>query len=184
MWHKTVAISSVNGDLLDWNAEALLEAYRKRWQIERFHRFLKETVGLAHLYSFQEAGLFLLLHPGGDPGRCALAESGGAPGPDRDGSVAGDCSNAPPRGSRPSLASQYDPTTPQEEGRHSGRALFGGLKPLNDTAYLPMVRVLGAAVHSDHSPTACIKECRRSTEVGPPRWCGAIYRTNLRVDGG
>ena len=49
-------------DLLDWSAQELLAAYRKRWQIERFHRFLKETVGLAHLYSFQEAGLFLLLH--------------------------------------------------------------------------------------------------------------------------
>ena len=49
-------------DLLDWRAQDLLAAYHKRWQIERFHRFLKETVGLAHLYSFQEVGLFLLLH--------------------------------------------------------------------------------------------------------------------------
>lgn len=48
-------------DRMDWSAERLLEAYRQRWQIERFHRFLKECVGLAHLYSFQENGLLFLL---------------------------------------------------------------------------------------------------------------------------
>jgi hypothetical protein len=49
-------------DRMDWSAERLLEAYRQRWQIDRFHRFLKECVGLAHLYSFQENGLLFLLH--------------------------------------------------------------------------------------------------------------------------
>jgi hypothetical protein len=49
-------------DRMDWSAERLLEAYRQRWQIECFHRLLKECVGLAHLYSFQENGLLFLLH--------------------------------------------------------------------------------------------------------------------------
>jgi hypothetical protein len=49
-------------DRMDWSAERLLEAYHQRWQIERFHRFLKECVGLAHLYSFQENGLLFLLY--------------------------------------------------------------------------------------------------------------------------
>jgi hypothetical protein len=48
-------------DRMDWSAERLLEAYHQRWQIERFHRVLKECVGLAHLYSFQENGLLFLL---------------------------------------------------------------------------------------------------------------------------
>jgi hypothetical protein len=49
-------------DRMEWSAERLLEAYGKRWQIEIFHRFLKESIGLAHLYSFQENGLLFLLH--------------------------------------------------------------------------------------------------------------------------
>lgn len=49
-------------DRMEWSAERLLEAYGKRWQIETFHRFLKESIGLAHLYSFQENGLLFLLH--------------------------------------------------------------------------------------------------------------------------
>jgi hypothetical protein len=44
-----------------WSAERLLGAYRRRWAIERFHHFLKESVGLAHLYSFQQRGLETLL---------------------------------------------------------------------------------------------------------------------------
>ena len=45
-----------------WSTAEVLAAYRKRWQIERFHRFIKETVGLAHLYSFQQNGLTFLLY--------------------------------------------------------------------------------------------------------------------------
>jgi hypothetical protein len=45
-----------------WSAEAVLDAYKKRWHIERFHKFLKQTLGLAHLYSFAWSGMeFLLL---------------------------------------------------------------------------------------------------------------------------
>ena len=47
---------------LERDAEWLLEAYRKRWEIERFHQYLKETLGLAHLYSFQAGGLAFLVH--------------------------------------------------------------------------------------------------------------------------
>jgi hypothetical protein len=49
-------------DRMDWSAERLVDAYRERWQIERYHRVLKECVGLAHLYSFQENGLLFLLY--------------------------------------------------------------------------------------------------------------------------
>lgn len=45
-----------------WSAERILEAYRKRWHIERFHRFLKDTIGLAHLYSFGQTGIAFLLY--------------------------------------------------------------------------------------------------------------------------
>lgn len=45
-----------------WTTAQVLEAYRKRWQIERFHRFLKETLGLAHLYSFRQNGLVFLVY--------------------------------------------------------------------------------------------------------------------------
>ena len=48
--------------LLAWSAEDLLAAYRRRWHIERFHRFVKDALGLAHLYSFHRLGLGLLLH--------------------------------------------------------------------------------------------------------------------------
>ena len=48
-------------DRMAWSAERLLEAYHQRWHTERFHRILKECVGLAHLYSFQENGLSFLL---------------------------------------------------------------------------------------------------------------------------
>ena len=45
-----------------WPAEDLLAAYRKRWHIERFHRFVKDALGLAHLYSFHRSGLRFLVH--------------------------------------------------------------------------------------------------------------------------
>jgi hypothetical protein len=65
--------------LLEASAEYLLATYRQRWQIERFHYYLKQTLGLAHLYSFQQNGLaflaqvavllsvLLLLAEAGDP---------------------------------------------------------------------------------------------------------------------
>jgi len=44
------------------SAQQILDHYRKRWHIERFHRFLKESLALAHLYSFDATGIeFLLL---------------------------------------------------------------------------------------------------------------------------
>jgi hypothetical protein len=46
---------------LEWPAERVLDAYRKRWHIERFHRFLKDTLGLAHLYGFDQSGVVFLL---------------------------------------------------------------------------------------------------------------------------
>jgi hypothetical protein len=49
-------------NLLTADAEELFAHYKKRWQIERFHRLLKETLGLAHLYSFKRNGLLFLLH--------------------------------------------------------------------------------------------------------------------------
>jgi hypothetical protein len=49
-------------NLLGKSAEYLLKSYRQRWQIERFHYYLKETLGLAHLYSFQQNGLAFLVH--------------------------------------------------------------------------------------------------------------------------
>jgi hypothetical protein len=48
-------------NLMDQSAEYLLESYRQRWQLERFHYYLKETLGLAHLYSFQQNGLAFLV---------------------------------------------------------------------------------------------------------------------------
>ncbi len=47
-------------DRIDWSVEQVLAAYRKRWHIERFHRFLKDTLGLAHLYSFDQSGIAFL----------------------------------------------------------------------------------------------------------------------------
>ena len=49
-------------DRLQWSAQRLLDAYKKRWHIERFHKFLKSTIGLAHLYSFSQTGLEFLLY--------------------------------------------------------------------------------------------------------------------------
>jgi len=48
-------------DLLDWSAQRLLRAYRRRYDIEAIHRQLKQMVGLAHLYSFQPVGIELQL---------------------------------------------------------------------------------------------------------------------------
>ena len=49
-------------DQFRWTAEVLLDAYKQRWHIERFHRFLKDTLGLAHLYSFHQIGIEFLIH--------------------------------------------------------------------------------------------------------------------------
>lgn len=49
-------------DLMDWSAERILAAYKMRWQIEGFHKLIKETIGLAHLYNFRQTGLLFLLH--------------------------------------------------------------------------------------------------------------------------
>jgi len=49
-------------DRFDWSAERILAAYKKRWHIERFHRFLKDTLGLAHLYNFDQDGIEFLLY--------------------------------------------------------------------------------------------------------------------------
>jgi hypothetical protein len=51
----------VSGEL-DWSAERILDAYKQRWHIERFHKFIKQGLGLAHLYSFQQNGLEFQLH--------------------------------------------------------------------------------------------------------------------------
>lgn len=48
-------------DRFDWSTEQILAAYKKRHHIERFHRFLKDAVGLAHLYSFDQGGITFLL---------------------------------------------------------------------------------------------------------------------------
>ncbi len=45
-----------------WSTERILDAYKKRWHIERFHRLLKDTLGLAHLYSFEQKGITFLLY--------------------------------------------------------------------------------------------------------------------------
>lgn len=49
-------------DQADWSAAKILDSYKKRWHVERFHRLLKETLGLAHLYSFNQNGIAFLLH--------------------------------------------------------------------------------------------------------------------------
>lgn len=41
-------------------AQALLDAYGRRWEIEEFHRVLKRCAGLAHLYSFRQEGITTL----------------------------------------------------------------------------------------------------------------------------
>lgn len=43
-------------------AEELLQGYKRRERIEQFHRYLKDTLGLAHLYNFSQTGILFLLH--------------------------------------------------------------------------------------------------------------------------
>lgn len=45
-----------------WSAERVLDAYKKRERIEKFHQCLKDVIGLAHLYSFSQNGLAFLMH--------------------------------------------------------------------------------------------------------------------------
>jgi len=45
-----------------WSAERVLQSYKKRDRIEKFHQVLKDVIGLAHLYSFAQNGLAFLLH--------------------------------------------------------------------------------------------------------------------------
>ena len=47
-------------DDLRIDAQRLLDLYGRRWEIEGFHRLLKRTIGLAHLYSFRQRGLEFL----------------------------------------------------------------------------------------------------------------------------
>jgi hypothetical protein len=49
-------------DRFDWSTARILEAYKKRWRIERFHHFLKDALGLAHLYNFRQTGITFLLY--------------------------------------------------------------------------------------------------------------------------
>ena len=43
------------------SAEQILRLYRRRDRIEKFHRLLKQAIGLAHLYSFDPCGIELLI---------------------------------------------------------------------------------------------------------------------------
>jgi len=52
----------LDSDQFQWSPEQILEAYKQRWHIERFHRFLKDTLALAHLYNFRQNGINLLIH--------------------------------------------------------------------------------------------------------------------------
>lgn len=46
---------------LSMDAQKLLDLYGRRWEIEEFHRVIKRTIGLAHLYSFRQRGIETLL---------------------------------------------------------------------------------------------------------------------------
>lgn len=48
-----IVATSRNG----WSIEKILEGYRQRWPIEPMHKVIKDTIGLAHLYSLQESGM-------------------------------------------------------------------------------------------------------------------------------
>lgn len=54
---RLILVSSEMGS----GAQQLLDLYGRRWEIEEFHRLLKRTVGLAHLYSFRQRGIKTLL---------------------------------------------------------------------------------------------------------------------------
>jgi hypothetical protein len=49
-------------NLLGLTAETIVDHYKQRQKIEQFHRFLKNALGLAHLYSFHQIGVQFLLH--------------------------------------------------------------------------------------------------------------------------
>jgi hypothetical protein len=49
-------------NLLHHTGEQILQLYKKRWAIEDFHRLLKHSIGLAHLYSFQQHAMQLLVN--------------------------------------------------------------------------------------------------------------------------
>ena len=49
-------------DKFQWSARRVVAAYAKRHHIERFHRFLKDAIGLAHPYSFDQRGIAFLLY--------------------------------------------------------------------------------------------------------------------------
>lgn len=48
-------------DRLDLSAQTLLAMYKRRWEIEGFHRLVKDVLGFAHLYSFDQQGIEFLL---------------------------------------------------------------------------------------------------------------------------
>ena len=48
-------------DELKLDAQKMLDLYGRRWEIEEFHRVLKRSAGLAHLYSFRQRGIQTLL---------------------------------------------------------------------------------------------------------------------------
>lgn len=48
-------------DRLELSAETLLAMYKRRWEIEGFHRLVKDVLGFAHLYSFDQQGIEFLL---------------------------------------------------------------------------------------------------------------------------
>ena len=65
-----------------WSAGCILLYYRERRKIEPLHRLIKETLGLAHLYSFHWRGIVFLLYTAlilalllflSDPGADAVA---------------------------------------------------------------------------------------------------------------
>lgn len=47
-------------DLLKEKAASVLADYKRRWEVERFHYFVKSAIGLAHFYSFAMRGLEIL----------------------------------------------------------------------------------------------------------------------------
>jgi hypothetical protein len=65
---RLVMVTCANGqdlylltDRQDLSAETILRMYKRRWEIESFHRLLKDALGFAHLYSFDQRGIEFLL---------------------------------------------------------------------------------------------------------------------------